>query len=162
MCRAWALKGNFNPSSEFYGKEIYSRNIQIIGPPPSSHLHQSPPPPPFCPGLITISISGSRKRWFITITNSGWKDGELRWLWIGPGPGPGLRTLEWDEDWAGSGPVRVGALSVRIPRILLMVILGMNNSIGEGHRIIFISIGFTFGQLKINKYYEYKMCTQWM
>ena len=43
MCRAWALKGNFNPSSEFYGKEIYSRNIQIIGPPPSSHLHQSPP-----------------------------------------------------------------------------------------------------------------------
>lgn len=40
-----------------------------------------------------------------------------------------------------------------------MVILGMNYSIGEGHRIIFISIGFTFGQLKINKY-EYKMCTQ--
>ena len=31
-----------------------------------------------------------------------------------------------------------------------MVILRMNYSIGEGHRIIFISIGFTFGQSKIN------------
>ena len=78
------------------------------------------------------------------------------WTW------PGLRTQDIGMRQGlrvGSGPVRVGALSVRILRILLMVILGMNYSIGEGHRIIFISIGFTFGQLKINKY-EYEMCTQ--
>ena len=40
-----------------------------------------------------------------------------------------------------------------------MVILGMNYSIGEGHRIIFISIGFTFGQSKINK--NESICTQY-
>ena len=38
MCGAWALKGNFNPSSEFYGKEIYTAEIY--------RMEVRPPDPP--------------------------------------------------------------------------------------------------------------------